>query len=132
MWIVTKFADITSQQPGFNESFFLFEDHSTERVQAVDPTSTAFPDRFNHHLISPVIIYFDPALNDQAETAGQELRETALEYKNRPLNAYVNYAHGDEIEEDWYGHESWSSHRLTRVKKYDPNNRLVYYAPIKA
>ena len=128
-----KFADITSQQPGFSDSFFLFEDYSTEGVWAVDQDSTAFPDRFNHHLISPVIIYFDSSLDDQAVQAGQELREIALEGKPGPLNAYVNYAHGDETEEDWYGHESWRIQRLTDLKKkYDPNNRLVYYAPIKA
>ena len=123
MWIDTKFADITSQQPGFNESFLLFEDY-TERVQPVDPTSTAFPDRFKHYLVSPVIIHFDPVLNDQVVTAGRSLEEIALEYKNGPLNAYVNYAHGDETEEDWYGHESWRIHRLTTLKK-------KYYAPIK-
>jgi hypothetical protein len=45
----------------------------------------------------------------------------------------VNYAHGDETEEDWYGHESWRIQRLTSLKKkYDPTNRLIYYAPIKA
>lgn len=131
--LFNKFADITSQQPGFNDSFFLFEDYSTEGVQAVDPASTAFPDRFNHHLISPVIIYFDSALDDQAVQAGQELREIALEGKPGSLNAYVNYAHGDETEEDWYGHESWRIDRLTCLKKkYDPYNRLIYYAPISA
>ena len=131
--LFNKFADITSQESGFNESFYLFEDYSTEGVQAVDPVSTAFPDRFNHHLTSPVIIYFDSALDDQAVAAGKELREIALEGKSGPLNAYVNYAHGDETEEDWYGHESWRIQRLTRLKnKYDPNNRLGYYAPIKS
>jgi hypothetical protein len=56
-----------------------------------------------------------------------------LEHENGPLNAYVNNAHGDETEEDWYGHERWRIHRLTGLKKkYDPNNRLVYDAPIKA
>lgn len=131
--LFNKFADITTQQPGFSDSFFLFEDYSTEGVWAVDPTSSAFPDRFNHHLISPVIIYFNSSLDDQAVQAGQELRELALEGKPGPLNAYVNYAHGDETEEDWYGHESWRIQRLTSLKKkYDPTNRLIYYAPIKA
>lgn len=55
-----KFADITSRQFGFNNSFFLFEDYSTRSVEAVDAASTAFPDRFNRHLISPVIIYLTP------------------------------------------------------------------------
>lgn len=100
---------------------------------AVDADSTAFPDRFNHHLIRPVIIYFDPSLNDQAVQARQELRELALEGKTEPLNAYVNYAHGDETEEDWYGHESWRTQRLKGLKKkYEPNNKLAYYAPSTA
>ncbi|KFZ13420.1 hypothetical protein V501_03715 [Pseudogymnoascus sp. VKM F-4519 (FW-2642)] len=131
--LFNKFADITSQQPAFANSFFLFEDYSTRGVSAVDADSTAFPDRFNHHLISPVIIYFDSSLNDQAVQAGQELRKIALEGKSGPLNAYVNYAHGDESEEDWYGHEKWRIQRLKSLKKkYDPDNKLVYYAPIKA
>jgi hypothetical protein len=130
--LFTKFAEITSQQPGLNASFFLFEDYASEGVLAVDPKSTAFPDRFNHHLASPVIIYFDSALDDEAVKAGQELREIAMEYKPGPLNAYVNYTHGDETVEDWYGHERWRIERLVSLKKkYDPNNRLEYYAPIK-
>lgn len=131
--LFTKFAHITSQQPAFNDSFFLFEDYSTEGVWAVDPTSTAFPDRFNHHLVSPVIIYFDSSLDDEAVAAGRELREIALEFKPGPLNAYVNYAHGDESEEDWYGHDGWRIQKLAGLKrKYDPHNRLIYYAPIAA
>lgn len=131
--LFTKFASITSAQPGFGHSFFLFEDYSTRGVGAVDAASTAFPDRFNHHLISPVLIYFDPSLSEQAVQAGRELREVALQGKAGPLNAYVNYAHGDEKVEDWYGHESWRIERLKALKrKYDPDNRLVYYAPIKA
>jgi hypothetical protein len=131
--LFNKFAEVTSQQPGFSDSFFLFEDYSTEGVWAVDADSTAFPDRFNHHLVTPVIIYFDPSLNDQAVIAGQELRELALDGKPGPLNAYVNYAHGDEEVEDWYGHESWRIQKLQSLKKkYDPDNRLIYYAPIQA
>jgi hypothetical protein len=129
--LFNTFADITTKQPGFSDSFFLFEDYSTEGVWAVDAKSTAFPDRFNHHLITPVIIYFDPSLDDEAVQAGQQLRALALEGKSGPLNAYVNYAHGDETNEDWYGHESWRIQRLQGLKKkYDPHNKLSYYAPI--
>lgn len=129
--LFNTFANITTEQPGFSDSFFLFEDYSTEGVWAVDADSTAFPDRFNHHLITPVIIYFDPSLDDQAVQAGQQLRALALEGKPGPLNAYVNYAHGDETIEDWYGHESWRIQRLQGLKKkYDPSNKLSYYAPI--
>ncbi|KFZ11853.1 hypothetical protein V502_07373 [Pseudogymnoascus sp. VKM F-4520 (FW-2644)] len=126
-----KFADITSAQQGFNNSFFLFEDYSTRGVQAVDAASTAFPDRFNHHLVSPVIIYFDPLLSGEAVRAGKELRGLAVEGKTGLLNAYVNYAHGDERVGGWYGHEGWRIERLRGLKrKYDPENRLGYYAPI--
>jgi hypothetical protein len=131
--LFNKFADITFQEPGLNNSFFLFEDYSTEGVLAVDPTSSAFPEWFNHHLASPMIIYFDAALDDQAVQPRQELREIALEYKPGPFNAYVNYAHGDETQEDLYGHEDWRIQRLMSLKKKcDPDSRLVYYAPIKA
>lgn len=127
-----KFAAITSAQPGFNNSFFLFEDYSTRGVQAVDAASTAFPDRFNHHLVSPVLIYFDASLSGQAVAAGRELRGLAMEGRGGGLNAYVNYAHGDEEVEDWYGHEGWRIERLRGLKRrYDPGNRLGYYAPIE-
>ncbi|KAL5354319.1 hypothetical protein ACLOAV_000408 [Pseudogymnoascus australis] len=127
------FADLTSAQPGFNNSFFLFEDYSTRAVEAVDAASSAFPDRFNHHLISPVIIYFDPSLSGEAVEAGKELRRIALEGKGGVGNAYVNYAHGDEGVEGWYGREGWRIERLRGLKRrYDPENRVGYYAPIKA
>ncbi|KFY38282.1 hypothetical protein V495_06663, partial [Pseudogymnoascus sp. VKM F-4514 (FW-929)] len=85
--LYNKFADITSAQPGFANSFFLFEDYSTHGVEAIDAASTAFPDRFNHHLISPVIIYLDASLSDEAEEAGRELRRVAMEGKRGGLNA---------------------------------------------
>lgn len=58
---------------------FLFEDYSTHAVEAVDAASTAFPDRYNHHLASPVIIYFDPELGGEAVRARKEGRGVAME-----------------------------------------------------
>lgn len=44
----------------------------------------------------------------------------------------MNYAYGDEGVERWYGREGWRIERLRGLKKkYDPGNRLDYYAPIK-
>ncbi|MCJ1444784.1 MAG: hypothetical protein MMC23_005286 [Stictis urceolatum] len=132
--LMDKFADVTLKQPAFNNSFYLFEGYSLKGVKAVDPASTAFPDRFNNILSSPVIIYFGSEYDGQAVQAGQEIRDIALgAVKNKQLNAYVNYAHGDEQVEDWYGHESWRISKLKSLKqKFDPKNRLRFYAPIPA
>lgn len=47
------------------------------------------------------------------------------------LNAYVNYAFGDETLPEMYGHESWRLEKLSRLKKqYDPLGRFNFYAPI--
>ncbi|OBT61715.1 hypothetical protein VE03_09187 [Pseudogymnoascus sp. 23342-1-I1] len=127
-----RFAEITSAQPGFNNSFFLFEDYSTRAVEAVDAASTAFPDRYNHHLVSPVIIYFDPALSGEAVAAGRELRGIAGEGRGEAGVAYVNYAFGDEGVGGWYGREGWRGERLRGLKRrYDPEGRMGFYAPIE-
>jgi len=47
------------------------------------------------------------------------------------LQAYVNYAYGDESIESWYGYEPWRLERLRRLKKeFDPIGKFSFYAPI--
>ena len=49
----------------------------------------------------------------------------------RNLNAYVNYAFGDETQEEVYGYEPWRLQRLQDLKrKYDPMGKFNYYEPI--
>ena len=50
----------------------------------------------------------------------------------RQLNAYVNYAFGDETQEEVYGYEPWRLERLRALKKkYDPLGGFNFYEPIE-
>jgi len=50
---------------------------------------------------------------------------------SKELHAYVNYAFGDETLQEMYGFETWRVPRLRGLKKkYDPDGRFNYYAPI--
>ncbi|KAI9829259.1 MAG: hypothetical protein M1826_005723 [Phylliscum demangeonii] len=131
--IFDQFAQITAVQPLFNNSVFLFEGYSLRAVKAVPSDSTAFPDRQDNLLVSPVFIYpTNSSLDAQAIAAGQEIRQTLLHGSgSSDLNAYVNYAHGDETLQELYGHDSWRVPKLQELKKhYDPHGRFNFYAPI--
>ncbi|KAJ7762619.1 hypothetical protein B0H16DRAFT_1719067 [Mycena metata] len=129
--LYTKFDELTAN-PAFNTSAYFFEGFSVKAVQAVAPESTAYPERFNIFLTSPLLTYFDARWDEEAVQAGKEMREIALGgVEDGQLNAYINYAHGDEGVEDWYGHETWRIDKLKALKeKYDPHNTLAFYAPI--
>ena len=47
------------------------------------------------------------------------------------LNAYSNYAMGDETLEAIYGYEPWRLEKLRRLKrKWDPKGRFRFFNPI--
>jgi hypothetical protein len=47
------------------------------------------------------------------------------------LQAYVNYAQGDEKWQDLYGWEEWRQKKLKALKrKYDPTGDFSWYQPI--
>lgn len=101
-------------------------------VQAIPSESTAFPHREDPLLVSPLIVYADPALDDKAREFGESLREILLRASGqKELHAYVNYASGHEKPGDWYGHEAWRLERLGALKeKYDPKGRFGFYGPV--
>ena len=127
------FAQATSTQPFLNESALLFEAYSLEAVKAVPDASTSFPHRADNILASPEVVYPPNPANDAAAVSfGRELR-TILEAGtgNKPLHAYVNYAHGDESLQAIYGYDTWRLEKLSGLKAvYDPLNRFRWYAPI--
>ncbi|KAJ7762585.1 FAD binding domain protein, partial [Mycena metata] len=129
--LYTKFDQLTANA-AFNASVYFFEGYSVRGVQAVAPESTAFPDRANIILTALFLTYFDSRLDEEAVRLGKEMREIALGgVADGRLDAYVNYAHGDEGVEAWYGHETWRIDKLRALKeKYDPHNRFAFYAPI--
>ncbi|OQD77907.1 hypothetical protein PENDEC_c002G03007 [Penicillium decumbens] len=117
----------------FNNSIFMFEGYSVEGVHEVPHDSTAFAFRSENLLAAPLINYF-PAegLDKKAAELGQQLRSILFEGSGRKdIRAYVNYAYGDETTEQIYGGEEWRQERLRALKKkYDPEGRFSFYAPI--
>lgn len=68
-----------------------------------------------------------------ADTYGKQARGVlhAGDAPGRPLNTYVNYASTDETPEQMYGYEPWRLAKLRALKKkYDPNGRFNFYAPV--
>ncbi len=74
----------------------------------------------------------NPALDALVPIYGRQARALLNDGEpQRPLNAYVNYAYGDETLEQLYGYEPWRLQKLRALKKqYDPKNRYQFYNPI--
>lgn len=119
-----------------NGSLFAFEAYSMQGVQAVAAETTAVPDRFNNLIISPFITFSDEEgeggnLTTLAKDFANRMRESIVEDSGQELNAYVNYANGDEGLQAIYGYEEWRLGKLRALKRaYDPLDRFGYYAPI--
>lgn len=127
--------DETFQQvPELAGSFFLLEGYSTQGVQAVDETATAFPHRSDEILVTSYVQYKPNSTIDPiAQEYGLRLRKYLLEGSDDPahLRAYVNYAHGTERLEEVYGWDEWRLQKLRSLKaQWDPENRMRYYMPI--
>ena len=69
-------------------------------------------------------------MDDEASDYGKRIRDNLVNASGRPLNAYLNYAHGDECQQALYVYEPWRLEMLGELKtKYDPNGRLSRYNP---
>ena len=109
-----------------------------EAVHAVDSDCTAFPERQNSLLISPFMVHKpagdaqeDQKLDVEAIHYGKQMRDVIAMASGQKLNAYVNYAVGNESLEEMYGHERWRLEKLRRLKReYDPKGRFGFYNPI--
>ncbi|SCV49785.1 related to oxidoreductase [Fusarium fujikuroi] len=132
--VFNEIADMSKRVPEFAGSFFLLEGYSTHGVKAIDAKDSAFPHRDDEILVTPYILYKPNAtLDGLAQEHGEKLRRHLLEASGDPehLRAYVNYAHGFESLEEMYGHEPWRIEKLKALKKkWDPENRMRFYAPI--
>jgi len=128
-----KAFDLYSAYPSWlNNSIVLLEAYSLAAYRAVPAASTAYPDRFNNLLLSPVMIYF-PGTGSEGEAAkyGKGVRKALLEGSGGPLYAYVNYARGDESLQAVYGYEDWRVKKLKGLKKdWDPEGKFDYYIPV--
>ncbi|KAF2870121.1 hypothetical protein BDV95DRAFT_74340 [Massariosphaeria phaeospora] len=123
----------TSVPAGLRNSVIMLEAYATNKVQQIPSNSTAYPDRVSQLLASPLLTYApNSTLESTALAIGESMRDALLRGTNLSLNAYVNYARGDESMEAVYGYEPWRLERLRRLKReYDPLGRFNYYAPIK-
>ncbi|KAH8893450.1 FAD-binding domain-containing protein [Thozetella sp. PMI_491] len=129
----TAFDMYAAYPSWLNNSIVLLEGYSTTAVHKIPSDSTAYPDRFNNLLLAPFMLSFPGASGSEEEMAaiGESVRKVLAEGSGQPLNAYVNYARGDESLEDVYGHEPWRLERLRALKaKYDPHGQFNYYNPI--
>ncbi|KAJ4251472.1 hypothetical protein NW762_011457 [Fusarium torreyae] len=132
--VFEEISEISQRIPELAGSFFLLEGYSTQGVKAVDAKNSAFPHRDDEILVTSYIMYKpNSTLDALAQEHGEKLRQHLLEASEDPehLRAYVNYAHGVESLEEMYGYEPWRIEKLKQLKKkWDPENRMRFYAPI--
>ncbi|KAJ6172805.1 hypothetical protein N7470_001872 [Penicillium chermesinum] len=117
----------------FNNSIFMFEGYPVEGVHDVAASSSAFAFRSENLLAAPLINYIPAGdLAEEAAQLGNQLRDILWAATGRKdFRAYINYAYGNETFEQIYGAEKWRQDRLHFLKKkYDPENKFGFYAPI--
>ncbi|KAL8809979.1 MAG: hypothetical protein Q9200_002964, partial [Gallowayella weberi] len=103
--IYDLFEDMVTKFPALNTSFVQFEAFPMQAVKAVDPTSTAYAHRHDDILVALSTQYLQSAANAAAATKyGRRARQLFVEGAHPlRLNAYSNYASGDETLEQIYG-----------------------------
>ena len=124
----------TNASTPFSGALFMFEGYSTQAVKAVESASTAYAYRDVNLLVAPLLTYAPtgPVVEAQAYTLGNQMRNILYAGSGEnSLNTYVNYAFGDETPKAWYGADAARQSRLRALKKkYDPEGRISFYAPI--
>lgn len=131
--VFTAFKELTEAYPVLDNSYYAFEGYAVVGVKAVPHASTAFPHRQDNILLSALMVYEPDATLDPIVAAfGKSAREILRVHSgSRELHAYVNYAFGDETQEQIYGYEPWRQAKLKALKKrYDPFGYFDFYAPI--
>lgn len=131
--VYEAFSAVTAGNSPFNASEVIFEAYPVQAKMAVPEDSTAYPFREDILYAYPIIRYnANASLDHTAIEVGDALRRILLEGSGREeLHAYVNFAAGDEAPEQIYGYEEWRLDKLKELKKkYDPERRFSYFAPI--
>ncbi|CAI7586539.1 unnamed protein product [Penicillium glandicola] len=115
----------------YSNSILMFEGYSFGGVHDIPSSSSAFAFRSENILAAPLINYLpgNETVANQAVALGNQLRNVFFEASGRDdIRAYVNYAHGEETQNQLYGN---SKERLLALKKkYDPTGKFSFYAPI--
>jgi len=109
----------------------VFSRFPNDAVMAVPNDDTAYQYRdIKTHLTWISIYRDDPILDTKVDTfwkASMAKFQKTSGYDN--LTIYVNYAHGDEGPEVWYGAQKLE--RLSRLKReWDPDQVFSWYQPI--
>lgn len=120
-------------------STIITEAYSTHGVQSAAAESTAFPDRENNLLMAAFIAYEPEAgeegvADSEAVKLGKDMQRILADGagEGKGLDAYVNYAFGDEGMETWYGREEWRLEKLRALKRnWDPEGKFGWYCPIR-
>ncbi|KAI4178691.1 MAG: hypothetical protein LQ346_007366 [Caloplaca aetnensis] len=127
------YTELVLQHPDFSHSVVQFEAYPVQKVQSVDFASTAYAHRGDNLLVSLLALYTPSPTNDAtAPLYGTRIREAFhAGQPGRQLNAYVNYAYGDETAEQMYGWEAWRLEKLRMLKgEWDPRGRFGFYHPV--
>lgn len=125
--------------PHLQKSAALLEGYAVQGMQRVPDADTAYPERFNNLLASPVMIATLGEDGDKGDDPRAEMKGYADRFRaalvegsgDKKLYAYVNYARGDEGLEAIYGYDHWRLEKLRRLKQaWDPKGRMDFYNPI--
>jgi hypothetical protein len=128
-----KVLNILTDMPlDFRNSVVFLEAYATNRVGDIPSNNTAYPDRDGQLLLAPLLNYEKNASMDAtAWEISSKIRDALLDGTGKKLEAYVNYARGDESVEEVYGFEPWRLEKLRRLKReYDPYGKFNFFAPI--
>lgn len=113
--IFELFKNMTMTYPEYQESAVMFESYSQQGLKAVDPNSTAFPNRGSNIIFALTAIYpTNPDLDQRAVEWGEQTRSLVHTGQGPEVNleVYVNYAYGNETMESLYGYEPWRLEKL--------------------
>jgi hypothetical protein len=93
---------------------------------------TSLVDQLTIYSVISINYVPDPSLDQFAQDWADQTRDIWNQGQpNLRPTAYVNYAFGDEGNEQWYGYEPWRLEKLRSLKAlYDPNGAFNYYNPI--
>ncbi|KAI4092488.1 MAG: hypothetical protein L6R37_007565 [Teloschistes peruensis] len=132
--IYDLYSELVTRYPDFSESVIQFESESMLQVRKLGDEDTAYAHRGDNILFALLTQYTSPTANDAiGPQYGRRFRSIVIagDGPGRRLNAYVNYAYGDETVEQIYGYEDSRLQRLLALKRqYDPQGKFDFFNPI--
>ncbi|RYP31588.1 hypothetical protein DL767_005697 [Monosporascus sp. MG133] len=116
-------------------SLVFYEVFAQQGVLAQRAEDTAVGNRESGNVLALVqAIYTDQSVAEAGDAWAREWRDQLFEPEHSGYDhpaVYVNYAHGDEAVETFYGYEPWRLERLRSLKQqYDPRGYFNSYHPL--